>query len=197
MHRQLQITYRGMEPSAVLDEKIEREVERLDRLSSWLIGVSVVIDAPSGHSRRGGLYAVGIDMRVAHGPPLHVGRPHHDEPGHEDVLVALRDAFAAARRRLQDYVEKRRADTKTHVVPPHGIVRWLDREQRFGFISSADGGEVYFHENALVDGDFDDIAPGDEVRFVVHAGEGAKGPQASTVQRIGKHHLPNVETTVS
>lgn len=186
-----------MDPSAVLDEKIEREVERLDRLSSWLIGVSVVVDAPSGHSRRGGLYAVGIEMRVAHGPPLHIGRPHHDASGHEDALVALRDAFAAARRRLQDYVDKRRADTKTHVVPPHGRVLWVDREQRFGFISAADGSEVYFHENALVDVDFDGLDTGDEVRFVVHPGEGQKGPQASTVYRIGKHHLPNVETTVS
>lgn len=186
-----------MEPSPAVEAKIEREAERLDRLSSSLIGISVVVDAPHRHSRRGGLYAISIEMRVANGPPIHVGRPHHDAQGHEDVFVAMRDAFSAARRRLQDYIDKRRADTKTHVVPPHGRVAWVDREARFGFILSPDGTEVYFHENALIDGDLDDVEPGDEVRFVVHAGEGEKGPQASTVQRIGKHHLPNVETTAS
>lgn len=185
-----------MDPSPPLEARIEHEVERLDRVGNWLIGISVVVEAPR-RSRRGGLYAVGVEMRVAGGPPIHVGRPRHDAHEHEDPLVAVRDAFAAARRRLQDYVDKRRADTKTHVVPDHGRVAWLDREARFGFITDPDGTEVYFHENALVDADFDRLEPGDEVRFVVHPGEGEKGPQASTVQRIGKHHLPDVSTTVS
>jgi cold shock CspA family protein len=50
--------------------------------------------------------------------------------------------------------------------------------------------EVYFHRNAVTDESFDKLAVGDEVRFAMHSGEGEKGPQASTVVPVGKHHLP-------
>jgi cold shock CspA family protein len=57
----------------------------------------------------------------------------------------------------------------------------------YGFIETADGLEVYFHRNSLVRGDFDHLEEGSQVRFVVE--EGDEGPQASTVQVVGKHHL--------
>ena len=55
-----------------------------------------------------------------------------------------------------------------------------------GFIEAADGGEIYFHRNAVLDGAFDRLVVGSEVVFVEE--EGDKGAQASTVRLIGKHH---------
>jgi cold shock CspA family protein len=46
---------------------------------------------------------------------------------------------------------------------------------------------VYFHQNSVVDTDFSKLETGSEVRFVEEMGE--KGPQASTVYVIGKHHI--------
>ena len=54
--------------------------------------------------------------------------------------------------------------------------------ERYGFILSADGAEIYFHENALVGTDYDELAVGDEVSYAMHDKEGIKGPQASTVK---------------
>jgi cold shock CspA family protein len=59
-----------------------------------------------------------------------------------------------------------------------------------GFIATADGDEIYFHRNSVADGRYDKLAVGDEVRFVAQHAESARGPQASTVVPIGKHHLP-------
>ena len=56
-----------------------------------------------------------------------------------------------------------------------------------GFIETADGHEVCFHRNSVLDDAFDRLTVGSEVRFVEELGE--KGPQASTVHEIGKHHL--------
>ena len=56
-----------------------------------------------------------------------------------------------------------------------------------GFIETADGREVFFHRNSVLDDAFDRLTVGSEVRFVEEMGE--KGPQASTVRVIGKHHL--------
>lgn len=36
------------------------------------------------------------------------------DPAHEDVYVAISDAFRAARRQLQDYAHVRRGDIKNH-----------------------------------------------------------------------------------
>lgn len=58
-----------------------------------------------------------------------------------------------------------------------------------GFIESSDGLEIYFHANSIVDGTYDDVDVGTEVRFTVAEKEGEKGPQASSVHIIGKHHL--------
>lgn len=181
-----------MSTSPAVEERIRHEAERLERYFDRLVGCSVKVEAPHQHSRKGQLYDVSIELRVPGGPPLVVGRPHHDQHAHEDVMVAVRDAFATARRLLQDHARKLRADVKAHDEPDHGRIARLDLTDRHGFIEAADGTEVYFHEHALVDVGLDDLAVGDEVRFFVHAGEGAKGPQASSVRHIGKHHLGSI-----
>ena len=55
-----------------------------------------------------------------------------------------------------------------------------------GFIETADGREIYFHRNAVLDGAFDRLSVGSEVRFIEEQGD--KGAQASTVRLVGKHH---------
>lgn len=189
LERPLQITFQGLPVSPAVEDRIRREAARLERMFDRLVGCSVVVEAPHQHQRKGVLYEVGVELRVPGGPPLVVGRAHHDAQAHQDVMVAVRDAFAAARRRLQQHAEKLRADVKTHEEPDHGRVRYLEPVERYGFIETPTGTEVYFHEHALVDAAFDELRLGDEVRFFVHPGEGAKGPQASTVRRVGKHHL--------
>ena len=105
-------------------------------------------------------------------------------------MVAVHDCFDAVRRQLEDHARRQRGDIKTHEVPGHGRIASLIAEEGYGFIDASDGTEVYFHRNAVKDDGFDKLAPGDEVRFAMHPGEGEKGPQASTVILIGKHHLP-------
>src|SRR3546814_6397380 len=103
--------------------------------------------------------------------------------------VALRDAFNAARRRLEDDSRKRAGRVKSHEVPPHGKIARLNGFEDYGFIQTSGGGEIYFHKNSLVDADFDKLVEGQEVSYVVAEGESDKGPQASMVKLIGKHHL--------
>ena len=57
----------------------------------------------------------------------------------------------------------------------------------YGRIQTPDGREIYFHRNSVVNSDFDQLEPGLEVRFSEEPGD--EGPQATSVQLIGKHHL--------
>jgi len=68
------------------------------------------------------------------------------------------------------------------------VVARLFPDQGYGFIVASDGEEIYMHRNSVLDGAFDRLSAGDGVRFYARPGEGEKGPQASTVELIGKHH---------
>ena len=81
---------------------------------------------------------------------------------------------------------KRRGKVKMHEEAAHGRVTVLEPAEDYGRLETADGRDIYFHRNSLGDADFDDLAIGTELRFVEEAGE--KGPQASSVFVIGKHH---------
>jgi cold shock CspA family protein len=129
---------------------------------------------------------VRIDLTVP-GTELVVSRESGLNHAHEDAYVAIRDAFKAARRKLDNYTRRQRQEVKTHEAPPHGHVAQLFPEEGYGKIETPDGREIYFHKNSVLNGGFAKLVAGSEVRFVEESGE--KGPQASTVQLVGKHHI--------
>jgi cold shock CspA family protein len=74
---------------------------------------------------------------------------------------------------------------KTHEVPEHGEVVALERADGHGFIQAGEK-RIYFHRASVLDDAFDELTVGTRVAFVEEQGE--KGPQASTVRVLGKHH---------
>ena len=97
---------------------------KLDKFYDQIMTCSVMIEAPHGHHYKGNLYHIRIDLTVPNGEIV-INRDPGDHHAHEDVYVAIRDAFDAARRKLQDYGRKRRGDVKSHEVSPHGIMSEL------------------------------------------------------------------------
>ncbi len=182
----LQITYRDLASTPALDESIQRRAEALARVAPDLVGCRVMVEQHHHHHRKGNLFHVRLDLTVK-GGELAVSREAHDDHGHEDVHVAIRDAFDAARRRLQAHEGRVRGEVKLHEVPAHGRVLHLFPHEDYGVILEASGREIYFHRNAVLSPTFEALSIGDEVRMTIHEGE--QGPQASSVRRLGKHHL--------
>ena len=118
------------------------------------------------------------------GGELAVTREPAEHHAHEDVFVALRDAFDAAQRQREDYARRQRGDLKAHEGPPSGRVSKLFPDEGYGFIETAEAVEVYFHKNSVLDDAFGRLKVGSDVEFVEEQGE--KGPQASTVRVIDK-----------
>lgn len=184
----LGITFKDMDPSDAVAASIREHAERLNRFHDRIMRCDVVVEEPQRRRHKGKLYRLRIDITVP-GHEIVVNRDPGLDHSHEDIRVAIRDAFDAATRQLEDHARRRRGDVKTHAVAPHGKIRMLDPVEGYGFIETTDGQDVYFHKNSVADGKFPALRVGDEVRCVVHDREGEKGPQASTVLRIGKHHL--------
>jgi ribosomal subunit interface protein len=196
MQLPLQITFRHMDSSDAVATRIRERAEELERFFDRIISCRVVVECPNPRQHQGNLFRVRVDIRVP-GREIVVGRDPAAHHAHEDVYVAIRDAFDGTRRLLEDYVREGRGDVKLHTVPDHGRVARLLPAQDCGFILSSDGNEIYFHRNSVPNGGFEKLAVGEEVRFVAQHSESAEGLQASTVVPLGKHHLLPTESTRS
>jgi ribosomal subunit interface protein len=175
----LQITVRNASISEAVEEDIREKAASLDSFYGHIMGCRVAVEAPHRHQHRGILYNVRIDITVP-GSELVIKR----EP-HEDVYVAVRDAFDAARRQLEDFARRQRGDVKTHEPPSHARISKLFTDEGYGFLKTADDREIYFHRNSVLHEGFGRLKIGTEVRYAEEMGE--KGPQASTVAIAGKH----------
>lgn len=63
-----------------------------------------------------------------------------------------------------------------------GTVKWFNAKKGYGFISDAEGKDVFVHYSALDMEGFKELKDGEEVEFEVVDGE--KGPQAANVVRL-------------
>jgi ribosomal subunit interface protein len=107
----LQITVRDVPHSPALDARIREKAAKLEEFHPRITGCRVTVEESSKHSHEGRQFAVRIDLRVP-GREIAVTREHD-----EDVFVALRDAFDAAKRQLEDVAREKRGEVKTHDKP--------------------------------------------------------------------------------
>ncbi|HUJ26443.1 MAG TPA: HPF/RaiA family ribosome-associated protein [Myxococcales bacterium] len=169
----LQISLHGIKSSDVLYNAIREKAEKLDRYYDHIMSCRVVLELAGRHQRQGKQFVVRIDLKVP-GGELVVTHEHD-----EDIQIALRDAFDAARRRLEDYARGQRGDVKQHPGKLQGKVDRLDAEAGFGFIVTEDGREFYFSRDNVVTPRFEHLSVGEVVHFIEDAG--SQGPQAKRV----------------
>jgi ribosome-associated translation inhibitor RaiA len=120
-----------MEPSEAAAARINDEAAKLDEFYRRITSCRVIVEAPHRHHKWGDLFHVrvelgvpGAELVVKHEPSLHTAMQRTDadrwekhlevRPEHKDICVAIRDAFKAARRQLQDYARRQRGDVKAH-----------------------------------------------------------------------------------
>ena len=112
----LEVTFHNMDHSDAVDANVRERAAKLERYFDRIIGCRVVVEAPHKHSRKGKIFEVRIDVSVP-GKEIVVNRNGHNNHAHEDVYVAIRDAFNAMGRQLEDHARKSRGEVKTHQTP--------------------------------------------------------------------------------
>ena len=102
----------------------------------------------------------------------------------ETVRLALTESFNVLTLQLKEIQRKKRKSKKNphHAAPTDGVgvIRKLSPHESYGFITSADERDIYFHENSLKNINMDDLTEGDSVIFGESSGD--KGPQATWVR---------------
>jgi cold shock CspA family protein len=194
------ITFRGIERSPGIEVDVRKRLDKLRTYCSSILAASVLIEPRQRHHRGGNRFHIRIDLSVpgetiliAHEASLRptVRATRTSKVRKQDELdrsrrylgVAIREAFAQARRRLQDYARHRRRAVKLHTPAPEGRIVRLFPLRSYGFLEAEDGHEVYFQQSSVLDDAFGDLRVGSRVVFAEERGR--KGPQASTVRLVG------------
>jgi ribosome-associated translation inhibitor RaiA len=172
-----------MKPSEAVETRIRQNVDKLKRSCDNLLGCRIVVEAPHAHQRKGGLYQTRIDLTLP-SETIVVNREPGLHKSSVDVYVSIRDAFAAAERQLQKHSKRRQGKVKAHQPQPQGRISVLFPEMDCGRIITAEGDDIYFHRNSVMNMDFDKLEVGMEVRYSEAAGD--EGPQASGVRVVDK-----------
>jgi ribosomal subunit interface protein len=108
----LQISFRNMDPSPAVEAIVREKAAKLDRFFERIVSCDVTIEAPHRHHHKGKRYKVRIDVGMP-GNDVHVNQEGPKNQAHDDVYVAIRDAFDAAVRQLEDHARKLRGDVKS------------------------------------------------------------------------------------
>ena len=109
----LQITFRHMDPSPALEARIRRRAAELDQFRDRVTACRVVVERGRKHRHQGQLFDVRVDLMVP-GFEVVAGRNPAADHAHEDAHAAVRDAFDAARRQLEDHFRAARDGAKHH-----------------------------------------------------------------------------------
>lgn len=173
---ELKVEARNVELKKGWQIKIEEEKEKLIRhYASFVLHLRVAIEATTHHKEGG--FEVKIVASVPNDTVV-VQRKG------ELVRPLLVEAFDVLSLQLKEILRKKRK-AKKHTEPnvetdSVGIVHKVSPHESYGFITTYDDREIYFHENALKNVAIDDLTEGDSVIFGESRGD--KGPQASWVR---------------
>ncbi len=117
MQLPLEITFRGLPQSDAVEAKIREKAAKLEHFCDHIISCKVAVEAEHHRQHQGNLYHVRIDLSVPQ-RQIVVSHEHHDNQAHEDIYIALRDAFDAAKRQLEEYARMQRGEVKNHKISP-------------------------------------------------------------------------------
>ncbi|HEU0204214.1 MAG TPA: HPF/RaiA family ribosome-associated protein [Burkholderiaceae bacterium] len=171
----LQITVRNLRRSESLDARIQEKVAKLERFHPRITSCRVWVEKLSRQHQQGNTFSVRIDVHV----PEHEIVVNREQD--EDLNVAVREAFDAARRKLEDMARVQRREVKAHEVPATGTIVRLFADDLCGFIRDGAGSEFYFGRENVADPPFEHLKVGDEVHFIRDMAD--EGLQAKRVTR--------------
>lgn len=112
----VQISFHGVDHSDAVEERIREKVAKLEQFFEHMTSCRVVVETHHKNTanthKRGEPYHIRIDVTVP-GSEIVIKREPKDPHAHEDIYVAIRDAFQTAERRVRDYASR----MKEHQAP--------------------------------------------------------------------------------
>jgi len=220
-----EIIYQGITVTTDIDSMVRKQITRLEKVCNHIISLHVAVEKEQKRHQIGNPFRVRLEIRI---PPNHrivVSRtsilhsdarpqnssddeepvkPNQTVPRKEEPLPAvIRETFDSARRQLEKLVERQHGQIKAH--SQNQVMAFVDKlfpDDKYGFLRSLEGEQIYFHQNSTLHGEWSRLVVGTGVRYASEQGE--KGLQATSVEIVDKpgasemhhelHELPVVAT---
>jgi len=176
----VQITIRDIPISLALETNIRKRAEKLNRFHGRISSCRIMVELPQKHKHQGKLFNVKIDITVP-GKEFVTTRKVD-----QDVYVAIRDAFNAITRQLEEHSSKQHGRVKTHNHIMHGHVVRLIRDQGYGFIEGMDGNEYYFSLTNVHNG-IKQLLVGDAVQYTAEVFNDGRHAEHIIKERHNNH----------
>ena len=108
MTNEFQVVYHNIDQTEAISEAVQKRIDKLERYCDHILNGRVVLDSPNNNHYKGKVYSVTLEI---HTPELEVrvNQDQHDNHAHEDLYVAIRDAFNVAERQFKSIDKKHRA----------------------------------------------------------------------------------------
>ena len=110
MQLPVNITYRGLEKTANIDDLVTEHAARLEKFCDHINRCSVAIEQPNHAHQKGNPYRVRIDVTVSRGHELVAEESQKDNGAHEPLTKVIHDCFKTMERQLRHLVEKQRRE---------------------------------------------------------------------------------------
>lgn len=129
MSNEFQIVFHNIDQSSALLDSVNKRIEKLRRFCDDIIGGRVVLDSPHNNHHKGKVYSVTVEIHTPTKPVV-VTQEQHDNHAHEDIYVAIRDAFNAAERQLKSLGKRHRIEAmhKNPDAVDDGMDGFLDED---------------------------------------------------------------------
>ncbi|TAE54583.1 MAG: HPF/RaiA family ribosome-associated protein [Nostocales cyanobacterium] len=183
-----EITYRNVDKTQAIDNLLQEKIAKLEHICNYINSCHITIEKIHDRPRSGSPYRVRIDLTIPPGHELVAQRNPGESIQYEPLDAVIRQTFDAMRQQLTKLTQLQRASEKAgryeEAQENIGFVTKLFRENGYGFLKNLEGREIYFHENSVLNHDFERLEIGTGVHFSPEEGE--NGPQASTVKIVDK-----------
>jgi len=121
MTNEFQVVFHNIDQTSAINDAVQKRINKLERYCGQIIAGRVVLDSPHNNHHKGKVYFVGLEIHTP-SKEVRVNQEQHDNHAHEDLYVAIRDAFNVAERQLKS------VDKKHRTLPPHKVVTAFDDE---------------------------------------------------------------------
>ena len=106
MQSPLEITFHGVERSEAVERRVREKFKRIEAHFERITHARVVIEAPQRRTPLPKFFHVRIDIGIPGKKPIVVHHEPEDDHAHTDVMLALRDAFSAAQRQVDNLSDR-------------------------------------------------------------------------------------------
>lgn len=121
MTNEIQVVFHNIDQTESINDAVNKRIQKLERYCDDIIAGRVVLDSPHNNHHKGRVYSVGLEIHTPN-KEVRVNQEQHDNHAHEDLYIAIRDAFNAAERQLKS-VDKKHRGAPSHrdlneFIPP-------------------------------------------------------------------------------